>query len=167
MPFCPTCRSEYRPGIETCADCGTLLVDELPERAKHRPGHEADVVVFRAPSLPMAEMWAEFLGKEGIQCRLAPTNLGGSIYAPSDQGFELRVPAIDAERALDLLPHEPHVADSPDEDEEEFEGLEEQLRDADAPIDRGLRWFVIVGIAVVVLLVIVLAARYSAARGYL
>src|SRR3981081_377483 len=120
MPFCPTCRSEYRPGIETCADCGTPLVDELPERAGHRPGPEADVVVFRAPSLPMAEMWAELLGKNGIVCRLAPTNLGGSIYAPSDQGFELRVPAIDAERALDLLPHEPRVADPEDEDEEEI-----------------------------------------------
>src|SRR6266851_7763507 len=164
MLFCPTCRSEYRPGIETCADCGTPLVDKLPERAKHRTGHEADVVVFRAPSLPMAEMWAELLGKEGVQCRLSPTNLGGSIYTPSDQSFELRVPAIDAERALDLLPHEPRVADSQDEVEEEEE-LEEELRRAKAPVDRSLRWVVLIGLVLVIIVVIALAARYSAARG--
>ena len=29
MPFCPSCRSEYRPGVETCADCGETLVDAL------------------------------------------------------------------------------------------------------------------------------------------
>ncbi len=166
MPFCPTCRSEYRPGIETCADCGTPLVEELPDLPKHRSGHEADVVVCRAPSLPMAEMWAELLGKEGIQCRLAPTNLGGSIYAPSDQSFELRVPAIDAERALDLLPHEPRVADSQDDVEEEEE-LAEELRRANAPVDRNLRWVVLIGLVFVIILVIALAARYSAARGYL
>jgi len=114
----------------------------------------------------MAEMWAELLGKEGIQCRLAPTNLGGSIYAPSDQSFELRVPAIDAERALELLPHEPRVAESREEDEDEEE-LNEELHVADAPVDRGLRWFVIIGVVVVILLVIALAARYSAERGYL
>jgi len=114
----------------------------------------------------MAEMWAELLGKEGIQCRLAPTNLGGSIYAPSDQSFELRVPAIDAERALDLLPHEPRVADSQDDVEEEEE-LAEELRRANAPVDRNLRWVVLIGLVFVIILVIALAARYSAARGYL
>ena len=119
----------------------------------------------------MAEMWAELLGKEGIQCRLAPTNLGGSIYAPSDQGFELRVPAIDAQRALELLPREGRTSETPDEvaaaEDEELELLEEELREAEAPIERGLRWFVIVGVVLVIILLIALAVRYSAARGYL
>lgn len=32
--YCPNCRSEYRQGITTCADCQAELVAELP--AKHR-----------------------------------------------------------------------------------------------------------------------------------
>lgn len=28
--YCPECRSEYREGFTTCADCGAALVDELP-----------------------------------------------------------------------------------------------------------------------------------------
>jgi hypothetical protein len=172
MPFCPNCRSEYRPGIETCADCGAPLVDELPERAQHRPGHEADVAVIRVPSRPIAEMWAELLGSNGIACRLVPTSLGSSIYATVDEGFEIRVSAIDAQRALGLLPHEPRTSETLDEaavakEDEELELFEEELRDAGAPIDRGLRWFVIVGVMVVIILFIALAARFSAERGYL
>ncbi len=29
MPWCPKCKTEYRDGIATCADCGSALVDEL------------------------------------------------------------------------------------------------------------------------------------------
>jgi len=31
MPWCPKCRTEYQEGIDKCADCGSDLVDELPE----------------------------------------------------------------------------------------------------------------------------------------
>lgn len=31
MPWCPKCRNEYVDGVINCADCGTTLVDELPE----------------------------------------------------------------------------------------------------------------------------------------
>ncbi len=31
MPWCPKCKTEYQEGIEKCADCGSDLVDELPE----------------------------------------------------------------------------------------------------------------------------------------
>jgi hypothetical protein len=29
MPFCPTCRTEYRPGIAQCAHCQAALVEKL------------------------------------------------------------------------------------------------------------------------------------------
>ncbi|MCR5520594.1 MAG: hypothetical protein K6F44_01630 [Lachnospiraceae bacterium] len=31
MAWCPKCKTEYQEGIEKCADCGSDLVDELPE----------------------------------------------------------------------------------------------------------------------------------------
>lgn len=31
MPWCPHCKTEYQPGITTCADCGADLVDHLPQ----------------------------------------------------------------------------------------------------------------------------------------
>lgn len=36
--FCPKCRSEYNPGIQTCADCGAALISELPAES-HEPDH--------------------------------------------------------------------------------------------------------------------------------
>ena len=35
MPFCARCRSEYRSGFTTCADCGAPLVVELPPEPPH------------------------------------------------------------------------------------------------------------------------------------
>lgn len=31
MPYCPSCRSEYRQGFEECATCGVPLVAEIPQ----------------------------------------------------------------------------------------------------------------------------------------
>ncbi len=31
MPYCPKCRIEFLEGIETCSECGSSLVAELPE----------------------------------------------------------------------------------------------------------------------------------------
>jgi hypothetical protein len=31
MPFCPTCKAEYREGVTQCHDCGVALVERLPE----------------------------------------------------------------------------------------------------------------------------------------
>jgi hypothetical protein len=62
MTWCPSCRAEYRPGFDTCADCHVPLVDTEPppprEEASepgfpavelHRYTHrfEADVITAR------------------------------------------------------------------------------------------------------------------------
>lgn len=34
MPWCPNCKTEYREGIEKCADCGSVLVSSLNEEER-------------------------------------------------------------------------------------------------------------------------------------
>jgi hypothetical protein len=65
---------------------------------------EAEVAVIRAPSRPMAEMWAALLRDNGISCRLVPLSPGGSVYAFAQEDFEVRVQAVNAQRARELLP---------------------------------------------------------------
>lgn len=31
MPWCPICKSEYKEGVEQCAECGVMLVDDLSQ----------------------------------------------------------------------------------------------------------------------------------------
>jgi hypothetical protein len=38
--FCPVCKTEYRPGLTKCSDCGVDLVSNLPPK---EPGADADV----------------------------------------------------------------------------------------------------------------------------
>src|SRR4051794_17581666 len=95
---------------------------------------EADIVVARAPNRAIAEMWAELLGSNGIVCRIVPLNLGGSIYVPREDDMELRVPAIDAARALDLLPREPEtILPLESDDDDDFEIPTD-------PVETRLRW---------------------------
>jgi len=162
MPFCPSCGAEYRPGFETCADCRVALVDAPPQRAPARARlHEADVPVARAPNRPLAEMWAELLGQHGIACRLAPLSVAETVYVPSQGGVEVRVRAIDAARAQALLPADAHL--------ELAEGETEAAEPAvpDDPLTRRLRWLVLLGVILVVLIVLAWAIRTSAINGYL
>ena len=113
MPFCPICRSEYRPGFIECADCGAQLVEQLPPLAPaavprpHPPRSssvpEAEVAQF--PNWLEASMMAERLRRAGIPVVLAPVG----AFAAAAPGLEqlwphvLRVPANDARRARELL----------------------------------------------------------------
>lgn len=36
MAWCPKCKEEYREGITVCAECGTELVDSLPEEGQEQ-----------------------------------------------------------------------------------------------------------------------------------
>jgi hypothetical protein len=140
---------------------------------------EADVGVIRAPSLPMAQMWAELLGGQGITCRIVRLDVGGSVYAPAIEDFEVRVLAIDVQRALELLPPQPRAtpeerADVDDDppgaaDVTDDEGL--PVADApdapDAPVDRGRRWAIVFGLVAIGVFVLFIAARFFAPRGFL
>ena len=101
--ICPGCRTEYRAGFTTCAECGRALVDaaHLPPT---RPLGESiqEVVVARYQGQPEAEMWAELLRNEGIPTAVIQL-LPGARLAWGMVPCELRVRSTDLERARTVL----------------------------------------------------------------
>jgi len=78
MPFCPNCRFEYKEGIEVCPDCGTDLVEELPEEAG--PLETVEFVLLKdLPSRLYAEMLKGALEKEGIACVVKGDDVGSML----------------------------------------------------------------------------------------
>jgi hypothetical protein len=156
VPFCPNCRAEYRPGIETCADCGLELVDTPPERHQERRSPTVnDVAIARADSQAIAEMWAGLLGEEGIACRMLPADVGDTGLVPGQARWEIRVAPIDAPRASELLP-----AEAPDQAQPQLANEEHEAEVADTEGQRrALRWLVVAGVIFVVLMVWLLLAR--------
>jgi len=66
MPFCPNCGYEYKDSVQTCPDCGTKLVDKLPD---FNPSDEEDVhwvALHALPNLIYAEMVKEVLEEKKI-----------------------------------------------------------------------------------------------------
>jgi len=101
MPFCPSCRSEYRPGFTHCKDCDIALVAALPETEEgiNTAIELVDVATF--PDLPQAEMVRELLEENGIAATLL-SDAGAGI---TTFGFPctLQVSDGDAERARSLF----------------------------------------------------------------
>ena len=81
MPYCPNCRFEYKEEMDKCPDCGTELVDELPNET---PPQEPKFVPLRnLPSRVYAQMLQEALKNEGILSMIK-----------GDEGIPLRTTTI-------------------------------------------------------------------------
>ena len=63
--FCPKCRIEYREGFTVCADCGTPLVEKLPDPSAFDP-----VFFFKTGEDAAGELPA-LLARAGVACYLA------------------------------------------------------------------------------------------------
>ncbi len=80
MPWCPNCRTEYRPKITHCADCGAELVEALPsEPEPPAPAHEyekehEEVLLCSILGETHAALVRNALRAEGIETR---TQFGG------------------------------------------------------------------------------------------
>ncbi len=107
--YCPSCKSEFRPGIEHCAKCEVALVDTLAKDDRIATEEEADTVSLRAPGvggmarfpLGQAEELAGLLSESGVPCLLAPA--AADEHLDQQARFEIRVRARDEIRAMQAL----------------------------------------------------------------
>ncbi len=59
MPWCPNCKTEYQEGIEKCADCGSDLVDELPDEEEVSEAEAAEAETAGAEGFEEGEVTTE------------------------------------------------------------------------------------------------------------
>src|SRR5689334_16565117 len=103
MPFCPRCRSEYRPGFSRCADCDVALVDALPAPPPEDPS-EGWMEIYRGSELQSNVVRAAL--EESDIPTLSPDEQVSTLgwYAPGTFNFvRVLVKASDAARAKEVL----------------------------------------------------------------
>ena len=103
--FCPTCESEYEPGITRCPDDDTALVERLtPENTLHDSSEASFVSFITLGSPAEAEMVNDIFGQNGV--RSVVKSGGADAFSPllsaTDQGAEIFVDERDADRATEL-----------------------------------------------------------------
>lgn len=101
MPICPKCRAEYRPGVTTCADDGTELVDTLP--ADDMTAVTLEEVYATANGIE-AERIHGLLEAESIACYVR--RLGSGAFPTTigaESGCRIAVPRYQRDRATELI----------------------------------------------------------------
>jgi hypothetical protein len=69
--FCPTCRYEYKEGIDKCPDCGVGLVKVLPPMAKKVKTEDFETEEFtRVLNQREADILMSALNRRGIECMI-------------------------------------------------------------------------------------------------
>lgn len=123
--FCPNCRTEYRKGITTCADCGAALVSELPP---DKTDQSDLVTVFRSHELSEVAIAQSILEESEIDFA---TKGGMSKEILSIGPVEIQVNRDDAGQARELLralaedlSPDDFIEQPPDEGDAENEGDE-------------------------------------------
>jgi hypothetical protein len=107
MPFCPACRSEFRPGFTRCEECGVDLVETLPIPDKHpRVPDPAFHTVYSTTDLVEAETIRILLSGRGIEAEVQNRHSGFSVIEvgpTSAAPLLITVPAADAAEAASIL----------------------------------------------------------------
>ena len=95
--YCPNCRTEYKEGITTCADCGATLIVQLPPDDTDR---SELVTIYRSHELSEIAIAKSILEEAGI----AFASKGGMAKEILSIGpVEIQVDRADAEQARELL----------------------------------------------------------------
>jgi len=97
--FCPSCRSEYRPGFYRCSDCDVALVESLPGPDK---ANETEFVkVLETQDRPLADIAQSLLRAQSIEFL---TKFGNTdTYTFGFEGTEIWVAAEDEDAARDAI----------------------------------------------------------------
>ena|SRR5437588_8116474 len=102
--FCPTCESEYSPGIKRCPDDGAELVERLtPETAEHDRSEARFVVLHTLSSPAEAEMVNDILRQNDVRAVVAGANDAfSSVFSAVSPGVAVLVDERDLDRAREL-----------------------------------------------------------------
>lgn len=125
--FCPTCESEYEPGITRCPDDDSPLVERLtPENTLHDSSEARFLSFIKLGSPAEGEMVNDIFSQNGI--RSVVKSGGADAFSPllsaTAEGAEIFVDERDADRARELYnaffgaDATPLTGGSVDEDEE-------------------------------------------------
>lgn len=136
--WCPTCRSEYRDGVTTCADCGASLVASAVTGApderrddEHALTNDDVLVEVERVAAVRGEIMVAWLRDAGVPA----ITIGPGTYTstlPFTEGVRVMVRHADRERARAVLrDFERNAHDAPFTDEELAELAEHAVPDAD------------------------------------
>jgi hypothetical protein len=103
--FCPTCEAEYQPGITTCPDDETPLVERLTaENSVHDDSEARFVPLHKLGSPAEAEMVNDILRQNGV--RSVIKSGGADAFSPllsaTSEGAIVFVDERDADRATEI-----------------------------------------------------------------
>ncbi len=100
MPFCPNCKYKYKEDIKKCPDCGSALVDKLPEESSEGLNY---VPLRSLPSRLYAEMLQEALENEGIRSMIkGEDEILGPLGAVPQRGVTIWVQEQGSGRAEEI-----------------------------------------------------------------
>jgi hypothetical protein len=103
--FCPVCEAEYEPGIETCADDGAQLVEQLtPENTLHDNSEARFVPLHNVGSPAEADMVADILTQNGVRATVQSGSMDAlsPLLSATSPGAMVLVDERDLDRAQEL-----------------------------------------------------------------
>ena len=103
--FCPVCESEYEPGITTCPDDDTPLVEQLTPENTLRDSSEARFVsLYKLGSPAEAEMVNDIFTQNGIRSVVKSgwNDTLSPLLSATAEGAEIFVDERDVDRAVEV-----------------------------------------------------------------
>ena len=149
MPWCPKCKTEYRDGVTACPDCGSRLVEELPEEKvciASLPEETALGLVAYYEYLGVDYCALDFDQESGKYRVLVPASRAEEIQKPTEQYFA----KLRAEKAV---PEEHEASAQTKVSGSPYQKKKDQLEDVRSTASA----FLAVGIIGMVLIVLILA----------
>ena len=129
MPWCPNCRTEYREGFDTCADCQVALVDEPPDQPTLDFGEP--VLLLTVYDKIEADMLLAMLREQKIPAFVKSPGIGGYMEIimgiVTFQGAKIYVPQGLLEQAREIVEmlHPPEGWEEISEEDLQLAAMEE------------------------------------------